>query len=187
MNTLRLKQSFTPRKTAITGMLMALYIVCCAFSIPVPGGHLYLNDVVICVAGITLDPVSAFIVGGVGAMLGDMMFYPPPMLVSLVVHGVQAIVISVFSHYIMKKHPVISSGIGVTLGAVIMVAGYTLGKIYVYGVVAYGGQEAAIASAVSKLPYEILQGALGAVFGMLLCWKYHLSRHHTSLREAAVK
>lgn len=166
----------------LAGLLMALYIVCCAFSIPVPGGHLYLNDVVICVAGILLDPVSAFMVGGVGAFLGDFIFYPLPMFVSLAVHGLQAVVISVFSHYILKKHPVISSGIGVTIGAVIMVVGYTLGKMYIYGPAYYGGQEAAIANAVAKLPYEILQGGLGAVLGMLLCWKYHLTRHRDAVK-----
>lgn len=173
------KVNFTARRMALCGMLMALYIVCCAFSIPVPGGHLYLNDVVICVAGIILDPISAFMVGGVGALLGDLFFYPASMFVSLAVHGLQAIVISVFSHYVMKKHPVIASGIGVTVGGIIMVAGYTLGKIYIYGPGVYGSSEAALASAISKLPYEILQAALGIVLGMLLCWKYHLTRYRS--------
>lgn len=169
-------------RLALTGMLMALYIICCAFSIPVPGGHLYLNDVVICVAGIILDPISAFMVGGAGALLGDLIFYPPSALVSLVVHGAQAVVISVFSHYIMKKHPVISSGVGVTLGGIIMVAGYTLGKIYIYGPAVYGSSEAALASAIAKLPYEVLQAVLGMVLGMLLCWKYHLARHRDAVK-----
>lgn len=57
----------------------------------------------ICLAAIILDPVAAFMVGGVGAFLGDLFFYPAPMLVSLVTHGLQAVVISIFSHYIMKK------------------------------------------------------------------------------------
>lgn len=159
---------------ALTAVLMALYIVFCSFSIPVPGGHLYLNDVVICVAGIILNPVCAFIVGGIGAFLGDLIFYPLPMFVSLVTHGLQAIVISLISHHFMKTRPVLSSGIAVTVGAVIMVTGYTFGKAFIYGT-----PEAAIA----KLPYEILQAALGAVLGMLLCFKYHLTRH----REAGVK
>lgn len=169
-------------RLALTGMLMALYIICCAFSIPVPGGHLYLNDVVICVAGIILDPISAFMVGGVGALLGDLFFYPPSALVSLFVHGMQAVAISVISHYIMKRRPVIASGIGVTVGGIIMVAGYTLGKIYIYGPGVYGSDEAALASAIAKLPYETLQAVLGMVLGMLLCWKYHLARHRDAVK-----
>lgn len=101
-------------------------------------------------------------VGGVGAFLGDLFFYPLPMFVSLVTHGLQAVVISVFSHYIMKDHPVLASGIGVTVGAVIMVVGYSLGRAFIYSTPEY---------ALLKLPYQILQAAVGAVVGMLLCWK----------------
>jgi len=117
---------------------------------------------VICTAAIILDPFAAFMVGGVGAFLGDLLFYPTPMFVSLATHGLQAVVISVFSHYVMKKHPVIASGIGVTIGAVIMVVGYSLGRAFIYSTPEY---------AILKLPYQILQAVVGAVVGMLLCWK----------------
>ena len=62
----------------------------------------------------------------------------------------------------MKKHPVIASGIGVTIGAVIMVVGYSLGRAFIYSTPEY---------AILKLPYQILQAVVGAVVGMLLCWK----------------
>ena len=146
----------------ITAMFMALNVAMSSFGVPVPGGHLYMNDIVICTAAIILDPFAAFMVGGVGAFLGDLLFYPTPMFVSLVTHGLQAIVISVFSHYVMKKHPIIASGIGVTIGAVIMVVGYSLGRAFIYSTPEY---------AILKLPYQILQAVVGAVVGMLLCWK----------------
>ena len=66
----------------VTAMLMALNIAMSSFGIPVPGGHLYLNDAIICTAAILLDPLGAFVVGGVGAFLGDFFFYPAPMFVS---------------------------------------------------------------------------------------------------------
>lgn len=141
---------------------MALNVVMSSFGVPVPGGHLYMNDIIICTAAIILDPFAAFMVGGVGAFLGDLFFYPLPMFVSLVTHGLQAVVISVFSHYILKDHPVLASGIGVTVGAVIMVVGYSLGRAFIYSTPEY---------ALLKLPYQILQAAVGAVVGMLLCWK----------------
>lgn len=141
---------------------MALNVVMSSFGVPVPGGHLYMNDIIICTAAIILDPFAAFMVGGVGAFLGDLFFYPLPMFVSLATHGLQAVVISVFSHYIMKDHPVLASGIGVTVGAVIMVVGYSLGRAFIYSTPEY---------ALLKLPYQILQAAVGAVVGMLLCWK----------------
>ena len=146
----------------ITAMFMALNVAMSSFGVPVPGGHLYMNDIVICTAAIILDPFAAFMVGGVGAFLGDLLFYPTPMFVSLVTHGLQAVVISVFSHYTMKKHPVIASGIGVAIGAVIMVVGYSLGRAFIYSTPEY---------AILKLPYQILQAVVGAVVGMVLCWK----------------
>ncbi len=65
-----------------TAMLMALNVAMRSFGVPVPGGHLYMNDIVICTAAILLDPLGAFLVGGVGAFLGDLLFYPTPIFVS---------------------------------------------------------------------------------------------------------
>lgn len=145
-----------------TAMFMALNVAMSSFGVPVPGGHLYMNDIIICTAAIILDPFAAFMVGGVGAFLGDLFFYPLPMFVSLVTHGLQAVVISVFSHHVMKDHPMLASGIGVAVGAVIMVVGYSLGRAFIYSTPEY---------ALLKLPYQILQAAVGAVVGMILCWK----------------
>lgn len=145
-----------------TAMFMALNVAMSSFGVPVPGGHLYMNDIIICTAAIILDPFAAFMVGGVGAFLGDLLFYPLPMFVSLVTHGLQAVVISLFSHHVMKDHPVLASGIGVAVGAVIMVVGYSLGRAFIYSTPEY---------ALLKLPYQILQAAVGAVVGMILCWK----------------
>ena len=157
-----------------TAMLMAMNVAMSSFGVPVPGGHLYMNDVIICTAAILLDPFAAFMVGGVGAFLGDLFFYPTPMFVSLVTHGAQAVVISLCSRYMLKKHPVLASGIGVAIGAVIMVVGYSLGRAFIYSTPEY---------AVLKLPYQILQAVVGAVMGMLLCWKCGIRK--LSLQPAA--
>ena len=161
------KPTRTTQWLCLTAMFMALNVIMSSFSIPVPGGHLYMNDVVICTAAILMDPLSAFLVGGVGAFLGDLLFYPTPMFVSLATHGLQAIVISLFAHRVMKKHPAVASGIGVTLGALIMVAGYSLGRAFIYSTPEY---------ALLKLPYQFLQAGVGAAVGMLLCWKCGLRR-----------
>lgn len=147
-----------------TALLMAMNIIMSmsVFSVPVPGGHLYLNDVIICFAALILDPLGAFCVGGVGAFLGDFFFYPTPMFVSLVTHGLQAVAISLCAHRMMQEKPVIASLIGVLLGAVIMVVGYSLGRAFIY---------AMPAAAIAKLPYQILQALVGAALGMVLRWK----------------
>ena len=168
----------TKRKTTLwlctTALFLGLNVAMSSFGVPVPGGHLYMNDIIICTASIILDPIAAFIVGGVGAFLGDLLFYPLPMFVSLVTHGLQAVVISVFSHYVMKKHKVLSSGIGVAIGAVIMVVGYSLGRAFIYSTPEY---------AWLKLPYQILQAVVGAVCGVLLCWKCGVKKAYDKIIE----
>ena len=168
------EKKFSTRTLTVTAMFLAMNIIMSSsmLSVPVPGGHFYLNDIIICTAAILMDPLAAFMVGGVGAFLGDMIFYPLPMFVSLVTHGLQAVVISVFAHYVLKKKPVLASGIGVSLGAVIMVAGYTFGKAFIYGTPA---------AAIDKLPFEILQAVVGAIAGMLLCWKCGVRKLYNKL------
>ena len=158
------------RWLTITALFMALNIAMSGFGIPVPGGHLYLCDIVICTAAMLLDPAAAFFVGGVGSFLGDLIFYPAPMFVSLVTHGAQAFVIALFARKGEKlggKNFFLFSLFGSLIGAVIMVTGYTLGKTYIYATFEY---------AMIKLPYEIAQGLLGVIGGLLLVFRAGLAR-----------
>ena len=146
----------------VTAMLMALNIAMSSFSIPVPGGHLYLNDAVICTAAILLDPLGAFIVGGVGAFLGDFFFYPAPMFVSLLTHGLQAVVVSLCAHKLFSDRRGRGALVGVILGVVINVVGYSIGRAFVY---------ATPEAAMLKFPFQVFQATFGAVVAILLCFK----------------
>lgn len=159
-------------KLCATALFMALTVVTSSFSIPVPGGHLYINDVVICVAAILLEPLYAAAAGGIGAFLGDFFFYPTPMFVSLVTHGVQALVISLLVRKLKLKHEWIAASVAVAVGAVIMIAGYSFGRAYIY---------ATPEIALVKLPYQILQAAVGAVAGVVLCYPLGLVKARDKL------
>lgn len=152
-----MKHSST-KKLTITAILMGMTIIMCSFSIPVPGGHMYLNDIIIVTAAVLLDPFYAFMAGGFGAFLGDVIFYPTPMFVSLAVHGLQSVVISLFS----KKRKASSSIVGTIIGWIITFVGYSLGRAFIYGTPEY---------AILKLPFQILQTAVGSTAALLLCWK----------------
>ena len=157
----------SPLWLAVTGMLTAMNIVLSMsiFSIPVPGGHLYFCDVIINTAAMLLDPFAAFLVGGVGSFFGDMLFYPTPMFVSLVSHGLQAVVVSVLARPEGNKRALPSSCLAVGAGAIVMVIGYTLGRAFVY---------ATPETAMLKLPFECLQGVFGAVVSIVLCYPLKL-------------
>ena len=153
----------------MTALFMGMNIILSlsVFSVPVPGGHLYFCDVVINTAAVLLDPFAAFLVGGVGSFLGDFFFYPAPMFVSLVTHGLQAVVVSLISRKVLFGKQAASSIIGVTIGAIIMTIGYTLGRAYVYSTPEY---------AIIKLPFEILQAGFGAVVAILLLYPMGLKK-----------
>ncbi len=163
---------FSAKLITATAIFMALNIAMSSFGIPVPGGHFYLNDIVICTAAILLDPISAFVVGGVGSFLGDLFFYPLPMFVSLITHGLQAVVISLCTRHLLKNHRMAASVIGVSLGAIIMVVGYSLGRAFIYSTPEY---------AMLKLPYQILQAGIGAVLSIILCYKCKLIKIYNKI------
>lgn len=145
----------------LTSVLMAANIILSMsiFSVPVPGGHFYLCDAVIDLAALILDPLGAFCVGGIGSFLGDMLFYPAPMFVSLVTHGLQAIIISIVSRKLFANRERLSGIIALIIGALVMVLGYTLGRAYVYSTPEY---------AILKLPFEFLQAGVGVVAAFFL-------------------
>ena len=151
------------KKLTVAAVLMAMNIIMSisALSLPVPGGHMYLNDVIIVTAAVLLDPLYALLVGGVGAFIGDMLFYPPPMFVSLVSHGLQALVISLFVHRWMKDRPFPASIVGTAIGWIITFTGYSLGRAFIYSTPAY---------AIAKLPFQIIQTAVGSAIAIFLCW-----------------
>ena len=157
------KNTIPVKTLTTTALLMSMNIIMSTslLSVPVPGGHMYLNDVIIVTAAILLEPFYAFLVGGVGACLGDMLFYPAPMFVSLVVHGLQAVIISLFVHRWMKNRPLRASIVGTVLGWIVTFVGYSLGRAFIYSTPAY---------AIAKLPFQILQTAVGSAIALFLCW-----------------
>ncbi|ERT59556.1 ECF transporter S component [Megasphaera vaginalis (ex Srinivasan et al. 2021)] len=161
------RNGFTAKRLTIAALFMAMNMALSSVGIPVPGGHLYINDIIICLAALLFIPKEAFFIGGIGAFLGDFFFYPAPMSVSLVTHGIQAWAISAIVH---RNSGDMSKGEAVTallIGAVIMVVGYSLGRAYVYSTPMY---------AWIKLPFEILQALIGVIGGYVIYF-------HTGIRK----
>ena len=153
---------------AVAAVLMAINLILSMFGIPVPGGgRLYLCDAAITVAGVLLSPFFAFVVGGVGSFLGDLMFFPAAMFITLAAHGIEAILISVFSHYVLKKRPLLASILGLVVGGVIMVGIYALGSAFVYGTPGY---------ALLSIPFDLLQVSVGGALGLILAYPLGLKK-----------
>ena len=165
MSETSVKKADRTRVLTLTALFTGMNIALSSFGIPVPGGHLYLNDIVITAAALLLDPIDAFIVGGVGAFLGDLFFYPTPMFVSLVTHGLQAVVISLVSHSGKEEESLKRMILAAALGAVINVVGYTFGRAFIY---------ATPQASMLKFPFQVIQAGLGAVLGVFLVHRLDL-------------
>lgn len=167
-----MKQTHNVRWITVCGILMGINTLLSSFGIPVPGGHIYLNDIIIVAAALSLDPLGAFIVGGIGAFLGDFFFYPLPMFVSLFTHGIRSVVISLIARtYGKERYSMVI--LAAAVGALIAIVGYTLGKAYVYSTWEY---------AIMKLPFETVQSFLGSAVAVYL-WKY---RHFSEMVKKAL-
>jgi hypothetical protein len=66
-----------------------------------------------------------------------------------------------FVHRWMKDRPVPASVIGTVIGWIITFTGYSLGRAFIYSTPAY---------AIAKLPFQILQTAVGSAIALFLCW-----------------
>lgn len=156
---------FSTKWIAYTALLTA-FVVATNFipAIATPVGRIYWVDGVVLLAAYLLDPVAAFIAGGVGSLLYDVFQSPSMMLPSLLIHGLQGAVVSALFHLVpprrLGKWEWIKAIISSLVGAVIVVTGY-----FIYRVVTRGTPVA-----VASIPRNIVQEIIGISIAMVLCY-----------------
>ena len=151
-------------RLTLTALLMSMNIVFSfsALTIPTPVGNIYFCNAVINVAAVLVDPLAAFVVGGVGSFIGDLLTYPAAMFVSLVAHGAQALLVSLFSRRLTQMKLPLRCLTAMAVGSAAELAGYTLGRALIYG------QKTWHYAVAVKLPIELLQVGIGIALAMLL-------------------
>ena len=98
------KAFFTTKWITYTAIMTAL-VVATGFipAIPTPAGRVYWVDGAALIAAFLLDPLAAFIAGGVGSFLYDVFMSPEMMLPSLLIHGLQGAVVSALLHFVIPE------------------------------------------------------------------------------------
>ena len=76
--------------------------------------------------------------------------------------ALQAVVVSLCAHKLFADRRSRGALVGVILGVVINVVGYSIGRAFVY---------ATPEAAMLKFPFQVFQASFGAVVSMLLCFK----------------
>lgn len=159
------KVLFSTKWIAYTALLTA-FVVATNFipAIATPVGKIYWVDGVVLLAAYLMDPIAAFISGGVGSLLYDVFQSPSMMLPSLLIHGLQGAVVSALLHLVpprrLGKWEWIKALICSLVGAVIVVLGY-----FIYRSVTRGTPVA-----VASIPRNVVQEIIGISIATVLCY-----------------
>lgn len=93
-------------------------------------------------------------------------------LVSLVIHGLQGFLVSLLVHKVFpEKHEGVWAVIAGIAGAVIVIGGYFLQRAFIAG-----GEKSGIAYAVSKMPANFIQEAVGIAIAVIICYVMRLKK-----------
>ena len=92
------------------------------------------------------------IIAGIGSFIGDFLFYPLPMWVTLVTHSLQVLAIALVVGGRLGKLSKSRAALGLLLGAIIDLVGYGLGRAFIYGTPAV---------AIMKIPFDVIAAIIG--------------------------
>jgi len=125
--------------------------------IPTTRGYLNLCDVAICFISFTLGPVSAFVSGGLGTAIADVAGgYSQWAPVTFVCHGVEGLVAAL----VLRGNSGKAGKALASIAVIVCVAGgyFLLSGIFLTG----------FDVALTEIPGNIMQSAVGAIFGLIL-------------------
>lgn len=149
------------KRAMILAMIVALNVAMAFFIlIPVPAtnGNINLCDAGIIFAALLYGKREGAIVGGLSGLLLDLVsVYVIFMSFSLVVHGLEGFAVGA----IAKRDDNKSKALAIVVGAIIVVVGYFITNIILYGV----------AAGIPELFIDTIQAVVGSVVGLVL---YHI-------------
>jgi uncharacterized membrane protein len=146
-------------RIASVAVLAAVTTVFTVFiRVPSPArGYFNLGDVAVAFTAFTFGPISAFIAGGIGTALADLIgSYVQWAPISLVVHGLEGLVIGLIARARPGSVSVcIAAGVA---GVIVMAAGYFAGGLALTG----------MGPSLAEAPGNVVQAAAGIVLGLPL-------------------
>jgi uncharacterized membrane protein len=163
------KKSNSALRTSLIAVLTAVVVVFTIIvKIPTPTkGYLNLCDLAICFIAFTFSPLTAFIAGGLGTAIADIISgYPQWAPISFVVHGIEGLVVAIIVKRSAKE---ISEGIKVAplkvMLAMILCVIVVAGGYFVLTAIFMG---IGFAAAAAGIPGNIVQAGVGVVAGYAL-------------------
>lgn len=147
-------------KTLVRAALFAALtcIMTLVVQIPAPTGHVNLGDVGVLLSAWAFGPIWGSLAAGVGSALADLLSWPAYAPATFVIKFAMAAAAAlIFRVAKTRGHKYIGMILGAVVAEVIMVGGYF---IYESVVLAVG------AAAAASIPFNLVQGCVGAVVGV---------------------
>ena len=121
---------------AIFAALICVLTMNFGFTIQIPAtqGYINIGDIGVMIAGILFGPVIGSISGGVGSAIADLILAPQYAIATLIIKGLEGFVVGLISN--PKKNYLkfnIRDVIAVVCGGLIMVFGYLIFEMILYG------------------------------------------------------
>ena len=152
-------EGFNTKDIVLCGILMAMTTVMTMIvQIPVIGAHGYVNmgDTVVLFTALYLGKKQGAVVGGVGSALADLIsgygVYAP---VTLIAKGLEGFICGLIAEKVSGRKGRI---IGTVVGGVIMVSGYFIGEIFMYG----------LKTSAAAVPANSMQALFGIVTSLII-------------------
>ena len=166
----------TKLRTLILAAMFAALTCVATMIIHIPspiGGYFNLGDCMVLLSAFVLGPVWGTAAGGIGSALADVIcgyfiYAPGTLVIKALMALAAALIFRAFAKNGSRFGKTFSGSLlGSVAAEIIMVVGYSLGRAFIY---------ATPEAALLKLPYQILQAAVGALVGTLLVWKCGLRK-----------
>ncbi|WP_297464815.1 ECF transporter S component [Thermococcus sp.] len=142
--------------SAIMAALVAVATTIIRIPTPATNGYINLGDTMVMFAAMVFGPVVGFFAGGVGSALGDIIGgYPGWAPITLVVKGLEGLVVGYLARRSDSTGNLVVAGV---VGGAIMVLGYFLFEVYMYG----------LPAALTEVPGNTLQAVTGILVGTAL-------------------
>lgn len=167
------KAFFTTKWIAYTAMLTALVVATSVIPpIPIGTNNVYWCDGMILLGAYLMDPLSSFIIGGLGSALYDFGVGHVHMAVaSLLIHGLQAAVTSALLHYAFRKfkREIVWAVVSAIAGAIIVIGGYFITYWLIFPLTT-GSSKYGIVYASERVLRNVIQEIIGITLATLVCY-----------------
>lgn len=154
---------------SLTTNALSIALVCLStmlFKVPIPLGYAHLGNAFILLSAVFFGPLTGFLAGGFGSALADFLSgYPQWILPTWIIKGIMGLVIGLIAENDGRiRMKGIRTALSAAAGTAIMIAGYFIAGIILYG---------SVYTSSTQLPGLTAEGIVGIllfyIIGSALC------------------